>query len=92
MVSGLVLGYVISFTIAAALIFISWVFLSLTRERPVLEHPDSIGDDKTLNVRLQVLVAEANVGRSPSVETRLKEIAQVVEGEHTLEGYARESG
>jgi MFS family permease len=29
------LGYVISFTIAAALIFISWVFLSLTREPSV---------------------------------------------------------
>jgi MFS family permease len=29
------LGYVISFTVAAALIFISWVFLSLTREPAV---------------------------------------------------------
>jgi MFS family permease len=54
------LGYVISFAIAAALIFLSWVFLSLTREPVVLSSKPQVSQLDYMRSLPQVLKRDRN--------------------------------
>jgi MFS family permease len=54
------LGYVISFTVAAALIFLSWVFLSLTREPAVHSSKPPVSQLDYLRSLPQVLRKDRN--------------------------------
>ena len=54
------LGYVIAFTVAAALIFISWVFLALTREPAVYSNKPSVSQLDYMRSLPNVLRSDRN--------------------------------
>ncbi len=54
------MGYVISFAVAATLIFLSWVFLSLTREPPVHSSKPPVSQQEYLRSLPQILQKDKN--------------------------------